>query len=293
MSWAAAAAAAATAISGVAQGVATGKLNKKNRAWQEDMWNKTNEYNSPQQQMARFKAAGLNPHLIYGQGNSGNATMAGAPKTEAPNFNKFADAAQGYVTNKLQKEQLSLQTRVAEAEIQNKQAQTSNTQAQEESTRQDIAQKAITNPIGVQAATLGNQRAEADIMRVNSEIDKIANDMKNSSALTEAQVAKINTEIPKLKQDMQATAMDIRLKAIDGDTKGINNAILKIQKQMWDAGINPNSGAVDQLIKAFLNAAGVGNKSGIGNEGNSIKKGADWMKKQYDIMGGIKGWFTR
>lgn len=31
-----------------------------------------NFYNSPAQQMARFKAAGLNPHLIYGQGNAGN-----------------------------------------------------------------------------------------------------------------------------------------------------------------------------------------------------------------------------
>ncbi|AXH77255.1 MAG: DNA pilot protein [Microviridae sp.] len=31
-----------------------------------------NEYNSPLNQMSRFKAAGLNPNLIYGQGNPGN-----------------------------------------------------------------------------------------------------------------------------------------------------------------------------------------------------------------------------
>lgn len=31
-----------------------------------DMWNRNNEYNSPLQQMARFKAAGLNPQLAYG-----------------------------------------------------------------------------------------------------------------------------------------------------------------------------------------------------------------------------------
>lgn len=35
-------------------------------------WNRQNEYNDPESQMARFKAAGLNPHLIYGQGNAGN-----------------------------------------------------------------------------------------------------------------------------------------------------------------------------------------------------------------------------
>lgn len=39
-----------------------------------DMWNKMNAYNAPSKQMERFKEAGLNPHLIYGQGNAGNAS---------------------------------------------------------------------------------------------------------------------------------------------------------------------------------------------------------------------------
>lgn len=38
------------------------------------MWELMNEYNSPQAQMKRFKEAGLNPMLIYQQGNSGNAS---------------------------------------------------------------------------------------------------------------------------------------------------------------------------------------------------------------------------
>ena len=38
-----------------------------------DMWNRMNQYNSPAAQMARFKEAGLSPHLIYGRGSSGNA----------------------------------------------------------------------------------------------------------------------------------------------------------------------------------------------------------------------------
>lgn len=37
-------------------------------------WNAQNMYNSPEAQMARFQAAGLNPHLIYGQGSSGLAS---------------------------------------------------------------------------------------------------------------------------------------------------------------------------------------------------------------------------
>lgn len=45
---------------------------------QVDMWNKMNMYNTPEAQMARFAAGGLNPHLIYGQGNSGNASSTPA-----------------------------------------------------------------------------------------------------------------------------------------------------------------------------------------------------------------------
>lgn len=47
-----------------------------------EMWNLQNQYNSPAAQMQRFKQAGLNPNLIYGQGNAGNATTL--PRYSAP-----------------------------------------------------------------------------------------------------------------------------------------------------------------------------------------------------------------
>lgn len=40
---------------------------------QVQMWGMNNAYNSPEAQMQRFTQAGLNPHLIYGQGNAGNS----------------------------------------------------------------------------------------------------------------------------------------------------------------------------------------------------------------------------
>jgi hypothetical protein len=45
-------------------------------------WNRTNQYNSPSQVMERYKAAGLNPNLIYG-GGVGN-TAGTAPSQKAP-----------------------------------------------------------------------------------------------------------------------------------------------------------------------------------------------------------------
>ncbi|MBV3878019.1 hypothetical protein, partial [Bacteroides xylanisolvens] len=44
-------------------------LAKLRNQWNIDQWNRENAYNSPASQMARYKAAGLNPDLIYGQPN--------------------------------------------------------------------------------------------------------------------------------------------------------------------------------------------------------------------------------
>lgn len=57
-----------------------------------EMWNLQNQYNSPAAQMQRFKEAGLNPYLIYGQGSNGNAT--GMPEFQMPHQvqNSKADA---------------------------------------------------------------------------------------------------------------------------------------------------------------------------------------------------------
>lgn len=45
-----------------------------------------NKYNSPASQMERYRAAGLNPNLIYGQGNSGN--QASPVQYDAPELPK-------------------------------------------------------------------------------------------------------------------------------------------------------------------------------------------------------------
>lgn len=62
----------------------TASQNKKQRKWSEkmaeyawnkdvEMWDMQNDYNSPAKQMERIKEAGLNPALMYQQGNVGNA----------------------------------------------------------------------------------------------------------------------------------------------------------------------------------------------------------------------------
>lgn len=68
--------------------------NRKNMDYQNDLmiqnWNMQNAYNSPAAQMQRFREAGLNPNLIYGQtnmsGSVGTPSAGGSPSAIMSNI---------------------------------------------------------------------------------------------------------------------------------------------------------------------------------------------------------------
>jgi len=76
--------------SGINALVAT-NLNKENQEFSREMsdlayqrtnemWQRTNDYNTPEARMQRLQAAGLNPHLMYGTGaTGGGTTQPGTP----------------------------------------------------------------------------------------------------------------------------------------------------------------------------------------------------------------------
>ena len=66
----------------------TARQNELDRQFQLDMWNRTNDYNSPIKQMERLKAGGLNPNLVYGNGattTANNITPMASKPLPAPN----------------------------------------------------------------------------------------------------------------------------------------------------------------------------------------------------------------
>lgn len=74
-----------SAVSGLFSLGATALQNRYNRKqvdkqWKRELeqWNKENAYNDPSAQMARLKAAGLNPNLMYADANGAN-TAASSP----------------------------------------------------------------------------------------------------------------------------------------------------------------------------------------------------------------------
>lgn len=49
-----------------------------------EMWERANAYNSPESQMSRLKAAGLNPNMVYGSGSAAGNTASTLPRYSAP-----------------------------------------------------------------------------------------------------------------------------------------------------------------------------------------------------------------
>jgi len=87
-----------------------------------EMWNRTNEYNSPQAQMARLKAAGLNPNLVYGTGATANTAPATMPKYQAPRMETVHDAGSQVMSTMSN----YMDLKAKQAQIDNLQAQTNN-----------------------------------------------------------------------------------------------------------------------------------------------------------------------
>lgn len=90
----------ATLLGDVVGSIVQGAQNRQQRQFALDMynrqrtdaladWNMQNAYNSPASQMARLKAAGLNPNLVYGNGAVANNT-SGVRSASQGNYNPHA-----------------------------------------------------------------------------------------------------------------------------------------------------------------------------------------------------------
>lgn len=117
------AAAGITALANTANAAATGQQNRKSRQFSREtyaktkadniqFWNMQNEYNSPQAQMQRLKAAGLNPNMVYDKGGAvqpaGNISTPDVQggQFRTPDFGSIGTGlVQGYFDTKIKQAQ--------------------------------------------------------------------------------------------------------------------------------------------------------------------------------------------
>lgn len=203
--------------SSVAGGFLGGLFNanqaKKNRAFQERMydkqvednikfWNMQNEYNLPSAQLQRLRDAGLNPLLMYGEGGVQNVANSAVQSGQAPsgaqastNFNTRVDFANLAL--------LHAQIKNMEADTQQKLASAEDTKAHQ--SWQELETKWNRESYNIRLAL---QHGEYD--KVRSEIRSLDGHLLNDTHLTMEQCRTM----------AQARIYEIKRFDLDADTIG-------------------------------------------------------------------------
>lgn len=200
---------------GEAQAQAAREINAKKLAFQREMWNKTNAYNTPKSQMQRYLAAGLNPNLIYGRGESGNASPMSVPDLDVPDVGAAYRATAGVPSAMLGMTSDVINTQLAQSRRQNIDQDTSNKAI--EGTIKAI--KAGSNALSYkqQQDTYDTvvETAKKNLARINQ--DLTLKDRKDSreERITNATINKISKEVANLKKKGKILSSEAIMKRVD------------------------------------------------------------------------------
>lgn len=280
---------------------------KKARQWQEKMMDKQNAYNSPIQQMERLKAAGLNPHLVYG---SGNAIQASASPSSSPGYQQtnFGQVATDYITNRLtvrqeenaiaQNDNIRASTDKIHQEINESQIRMNKMGAEMANILQntarskldyDIASHLKQNTIDTALQTFENLKSQGSL--TNANIQLAIKDL----AVKDANINLSNAQVRKIDSDIQVNAQRIVNMKTENSYRATQAAIEEIKHSFWKQGINPDKGAIEQLLQgAISELKGITGNNPITNlykGGQQIRDGA------FNFVGGYvqkaSDWLTR
>lgn len=215
------------------------QMNRDNMQWSFDknkqLLAEQLAYDTPEAQMARYKQAGLNPHLIYGQGSSGTQgqplSFGQAPGANIqPTDKSIPDVAKSFIGNTMAMGQIGLNlARENQANM--------NTQA--ESMKLEIAK---TNPMlkpGVAnwVATSMEELAKLKTMESRSWMSTHTDETPSDSSHIQN---KVHNEVKALEQRLGLNNVDLSIRNRILESKEFENAIKEIQtKWLKDADITP------------------------------------------------------
>lgn len=203
-----------------------------------------NAYNSPVSQMSRFQEAGLNPNLIYSQGNAGNQ----AASLSYPDIGRvdLQSAAANLMPQFSQSAMMQSQTAAIDA----KTLQTRGMIELNKLQARLIAANPLLDDEGFKA-TIDALKGTAALKALQNKGQVIQNQVAEMSA--GHQVSKIFHEVQLLEQRFNLTnpEIDQKIKAEILKSKEFQNAILEVQKKfMTDGNITPQH--ILQFVQMLL-----------------------------------------
>lgn len=209
------------------------------------MWNKQNEYNSPEAQMLRLQQAGLNPNLVYGTGTVSGNTSSNMPKYQAPTaeYNyKPIDLGQG-VSSAISTFQ----------DTQMRSAQLRSIDAQVESTKQKTVNDIVTN-----ALLVSKVKMSPDVQALlKKSVEQASFNLDTSYGLRAYQFGVKEQEAQQAKLRTQEISNRIGLQ---GQQKTLNTAEIDFRlnrNRLQELGISSSSSPLFAMIVQMASQAGI------------------------------------
>lgn len=229
------------------------KENEKQRQWSREMydlqnqrdiefWNMQNAYNDPLAQMQRLNEAGLNPHLVYGNGADTQAGpiathSAPQPNTKAPQFAPLGDAITSGLFSFL--------------DVQQKKANVARTDAETEAITANTANREFLNKL--------NTDSYLSLLRSNlaNQVNKGHFDAESSRVNYEKLSTLIDTD-PELyksavKAGLERTILDVELAKTIGDERKASTALKQFELQLNKQGIFRGDNTFFRLFNSIFN----------------------------------------
>ncbi len=208
-------------------------------------WDRQNQYNSPLQQMARFKEAGLNPNLIYGQMSNAPAVRSSSPQSYSPTAPQYgsgiAPAISQYYNTQLQTAQIDA------------------VKTQAESSKQDVLLKSLDvlrktedKPYFEQLARANANKALTDAGQSLYDLTDLspakkellnlqAQGQASLNRLNSEQIIKVQQEVSNLKKTGDLLEFEKKLKEFQVNNQDINNIVNLVTKVL---GLVPGIGGL-------------------------------------------------
>lgn len=225
-------------------------------------WNRQNEYNSPSAQMARFKEAGLNPNLIYGQMSQSPVVRSSSVEGYSPKApqvdlgNAAAMGLQGLST--YQDTQLkNVQTDLVKEQIKN--ASTDNLLKQ-----LDAAKKNAESPFWQ-----GIAQSSAEALKIQNE--QRLQDLTFNKEMNPIKLETGQYQLNNLIKDLEVKAQAMNLsQAQESNYRQLTKNLLtegglkSLELELRKAGVNPSDPAILRIMTQALN----------------LGEGIQWIKDQ-------------
>lgn len=218
----------------------------KQRAWALEDWNRNNEYNSPSSQMARLKAAGLNPNLVYGNGATTTAAPVRssetakwsphAPQVDASNIGQNIALYYDVRNKAAQTDNIKAQTDVIKWEARLKEAQYYNTWQGTHEREQNTDLKSKINDAWNDTFNIGMEGKRASINKLLQDISYSKDKNSRENQMNQSNLEKNQAIIENLRKDGKLKALEL---------------------QLGEMGVNKNDPAYMRILIQAAHAAGI------------------------------------